>query len=147
MSDDETTDASAPTIDTVVYTAAAASSSSSAAAAAAAAGVCNTDETTDTNAATSTIDINNTIDLSAATVIVASQIASSPPSASPPQVETILCRNVDCYVSGLLASFKRTTLNKMVHEVLILYPRSEYAIEMERPIIHQRRGGKGSKAK
>ena len=98
-------------------------------------------------AATATIDINNTIDLSAATVIVASQIASSPPSASPPQVETILCRNVDCYVSGLLASFKRTTLNKMVHEVLILYPRSEYAIEMERPIIHQRRGGKGSKAK
>ena len=32
--------------------------------------------------------------------------------------EPIFLQNVDCYVSGLLASFWRTTLNKMVHEVL-----------------------------
>ena len=31
----------------------------------------------------------------------------------------------------------------MVHEVLILYPQSEYAIEKERPILHQRCGGRG----
>ena len=46
-------------------------------------------------------------------------------SVSPPDIEDpvpILLRNVDCYVSGLLASFPRKTLNKMVHEVLILYP-------------------------
>ena len=33
----------------------------------------------------------------------------------------------------------------MVHEVLILYPQSEYAIEKERPILHQRCGGKYGK--
>ena len=42
--------------------------------------------------------------------------------------EQILHQNVDCYVSGLLASFLRETLNKMmVHEILIDYPQSEYA--------------------
>ena len=30
----------------------------------------------------------------------------------------------------------------MVHEVLILYPQSEYAIEKKRPILHQRCGGR-----
>ena len=54
--------------------------------------------------------------------------------------KTILLQNVDCYANGLLASFKRTTLNQMVHEVLILYPQSEYAIKKERPILHQRCG-------
>ena len=34
---------------------------------------------------------------------------------------------VTSYVSGLLASFPRETLNKMVHEILIDYPQSEYA--------------------
>ena len=50
--------------------------------------------------------------------------------------KTILLQDVDCYISGLLASFPRETLNKMVHEVLILYPQSKYAIEKERPILH-----------
>ena len=54
--------------------------------------------------------------------------------------EPILHRNVDCYVSGLLASFPRETLNKMVDEILIGYPQSEYATEQERPILHQRCG-------
>ena len=31
----------------------------------------------------------------------------------------------------------------MVHEVLILYQQSKYAIEKERPILHQRCGGRG----
>ena len=56
--------------------------------------------------------------------------------------EPILLQNVDCYVSGLLASFPRKTLNKMVQEVLILCPQSEYAMEKERPILHQRCGGR-----
>ena len=56
--------------------------------------------------------------------------------------EPILHWNVDCYVSGLLASFPRETLNKMVHEVLILYSQSKYAIEKKRPILHQRCGGR-----
>jgi hypothetical protein len=30
----------------------------------------------------------------------------------------------------------------MVQEVLILYPQSEYAMEKERPILHQRCGGR-----
>ena len=50
--------------------------------------------------------------------------------------ETILLQNVDCYVSGLLASFPRETLNKMVHEILIDYQQSNYAIKKERPILH-----------
>jgi hypothetical protein len=36
-------------------------------------------------------------------------------------------------------------LNQMVHEVLILYPQSEYATEKERPILYQRCGGRGGK--
>ena len=66
---------------------------------------------------------------------------SSPPDIEDP--EPILHRHVECYVSGLLASFPRKTLNKMVQEVLILYPQSEYAIEKERPILHQRCGAGG----
>ena len=69
--------------------------------------------------------------------------AVSPPDIEDP--EPILCRNVDCYVSGLLASFRRETLILVVHEILILYPQSEYAIEKERPILHQRYGGEPGK--
>ena len=43
--------------------------------------------------------------------------------------ETILRQNVECYVSGLLASFPRETLKSMVHEILIVYPQSKYAIK------------------
>ena len=56
--------------------------------------------------------------------------------------ETILRQNVECYVSGLLASFPRETLKSMVHEILIVYPQSKYAIKKERPLLHQRRGGR-----
>ena len=65
---------------------------------------------------------------------------------SPPDIEDpepILHRHVECYVSGLLAPFPRKTLNKMEHEILILHPQSEYAIEKERPILHQRCGAGG----
>ena len=41
--------------------------------------------------------------------------------------EPILHWNVDCYVSGgLLASFPRETLHKMVHEILIDYPQIKW---------------------
>ena len=66
--------------------------------------------------------------------------AVSPPDIEDP--EPMLCRNVDCYVSGLLASFRRETLILVVHEILILYPQSEYAREKERPILQQRCGGR-----
>ena len=56
--------------------------------------------------------------------------------------KTILLQNVDCYVNGLLASFPRETLKSMVHEILIVYPQSKYAIKKERPLLHQRRGGR-----
>ena len=68
----------------------------------------------------------------------------------PPDVEDpepiLYYRNVDCYVSGLLASFPRETFNKMVHEILIDYQQSDYAIEKERPILHQRCGGRPGKS-
>ena len=51
-------------------------------------------------------------------------------------LEPILHHHVDCYVSGLLASFLIETLNKMVHEILIDYQQSNYAIKKERPILH-----------
>ena len=73
-------------------------------------------------------------------VLVTAAAHQVEPSVAMPLVvedpETILLQNVDFYVSGLLASFLRETLNKMVHEVLILYPQSKYAIEKERPILH-----------
>ena len=48
---------------------------------------------------------------------------------------------VTSYVSGLLVSFPRETLNKVVHEILINYPQSEYVKKNERPILNQRCGG------
>ena len=102
-------------------------------------------------AATAAIDTNNTIDsnddnddnddgavtvtvvqAAATAATVASQVdvnnTQVEPSVAMPLVvedpKTILLQNVDCYVSGLLASFPRETLNKMVHEVLILYLQS-----------------------
>ena len=54
-------------------------------------------------------------------------------------------QHVDRYESGLLSSFLRETLNKMVHEILTVYPQSKYAIKKERSILHQRcRGRPGS---
>ena len=78
------------------------------------------------------------VDATATIAMLATAMTGSPLVVEDPK--TILLRNVDCYVSGLLASFPRETLNQIVHEVLILYPQSEYAIEKERPILHQRCG-------